>query len=118
MSLGLPRGVRQFDDIVATHVEMHMLVHRPGRDVTPCGERMDVMQPPIGAYRGEGLAARWCETCFPHENAWDQIVDAAHPDNPRARVNVQPASRDRFPVLNSSRRWSLAAFLHLNGRRA
>jgi hypothetical protein len=117
VSLGLPVGVQQFDDIVARRVEMHMLVHRPGRDVTPCGERMDVMQPPIGAYRGEGLAARWCPECFPQESAWQQIVDAAHPANPRAQTDIQARDRGRFPV-NSSRRWSIAAFLHLNGRRA
>jgi hypothetical protein len=116
----IPAGVRPFDDIVTRHVELHMTVHRPRGNQTGCGEPLAVMQPPIGAYLADGLAARWCEKpgCFEHESGWDDLVEAAHPDNPRARVNVQPASRERFPVLNSSRRWSLAAFLHLNGRRA
>jgi hypothetical protein len=120
MSLGIPVGVRPDDDVVASRVGLHMTVHRPGPQETGCGAPMDLMQPPIGAYLADGYAARWCEKpgCFEHENAWDELVESAHPANPLARADIQARDRDRFPVLNSSRRWSIAAFLHLNGRRA
>jgi hypothetical protein len=114
VTLLLPAGVEPFHDVVADHLDMHMLVHRPGQLRTPCGELMIVMQPRFGAYLALGYGARWCPACFGQpESAWAHIVDAAFPEPPRPAVRDRQ-DRDVFPAVNRPHR-GVWARLHFGG---
>lgn len=105
MSLRLPEGVGETDDVIPISVHGHLTVHQLGSIVTPCGIPMwSVTHPLPAAGHVLHLSPQWCPRCWPQESPWAQMLALAYPSRFRTADVVNPSYTHASPSNERSGR--------------